>query len=302
MPDDFQYPYAPAGVAGTELTLDFLLADPRRVTRTLSSLILQRYYVDRIFSAAGPPGGGAVLYEQRTENDLFAERDVEAVEPGSSFPVVTFERGAPLTAQVEKFGGKFPVTDEARRRNQSGRVTRALGQLANTIQRKVQQRALSELAAAITAHGRTSVGTSWGDATGVTAGAATPAGSPIADLTQVEMSNEVLELGYSYDFAIMNPQEWRNLRLASGGSGASARALLADSGITDIWVTNRKAAGSVYWLAQRQVGELGYEVPLSTETWRDPEGKQQDWYQSFVLPIVYVTDPFAILETTGHAA
>ena len=48
------------------------------------------------------------------------------------------------------------------------------------------------------------------------------------------------------------------------------------------------------------VGELGYEMPLSTETWRDPDGKQQDWYQAYVLPICYVTDPYAILETTGH--
>jgi hypothetical protein len=69
-----------------------------------------------------------------------------------------------------------------------------------------------------------------------------------------------------------------------------------------VWVTNRKTAGTVYWLARGQVGELGYEVPLTTEKWRDPDGRQQDWIQSSVLPIVYVTDPFAILETTGHNA
>ena len=35
---------------------------------------------------------------------------------------------------------------------------------------------------------------------------------------------------------------------------------------------------------------------------QDQDGKQQDWFQTYVLPIMYVTDPFAILETTGHAA
>lgn len=302
MPDNIQYPYGVPSVSGTDITLDLFLARPALITRAIADLSLQRFYVDRIFSPSGPITGGAVMFEQATSNDLYASRDIRRVEAGDEFPLVTFERGAPLTAQVEKFGGKFPVTDEARRRNQFGRVNRAIGQLANTITRKVQQRALAELTAAITAHSRTAVGTSWSDYSAATADTLTLASGPIADLTAVELANETLELGYSYDFAIMHPNEWRQLRLAAGGTGAAARALLADSGITGVWVTNRKTAGTIYWLAQGQVGELGYEVPLSTENWRDKDGKQQTWYQSFVLPIVYVTDPFAILETTGHAA
>jgi hypothetical protein len=302
MPDNFQYPYGEPVVNGQDLTLNFLLEDPTRVTRAIAAIVLQRFYVNRIFAPAGPIDGGAVVYDQATENELYANRDVGRVEPGDEFPVVTFDVGAPRTAQVEKFGGKFPVTDEARRRNRPGRVNRAIGQLANTIVRKTQQRALAELQAAITEHSRTAVGSSWSDAAGTVAASQVATVGPLADLTSVEQANEVLELGYVYDLAIMNPQEWRNFRLAAGGQAADARALLADSGINDVWVTNRKAAGTVYWLAERQVGELGYEVPLSTETWRDKDGKQQDWFQSYVLPIVYVTDPFAILETTGHAA
>lgn len=301
-PDNLQFPYGVPSIAGTELTLDFLAADPRRITRAIASLALQRYYVDRIFSSAGTITGGAVAYEQRTENDPFAERDVSRVEPGNEFPIVTFERGAPLTAQVEKFGGKFPITDEARRRNQTGRVNRALIQLANTIQRKTQQRALSELDAAITEHARTAVGSSWSDVAATTQANLTASLGPLADLTMIEETNETQELGYSYNFAIFNPQDWRNFRLAAGGSVASARALLADSGITGVWVTNRQTAGKVKWLSAGMVGEIGYEVPLSTETWRDGDGKQQDWFQSFVLPVMYVTDPFAILETSGHQA
>lgn len=300
--DGITYPYGVPGVSGTTLTLDFLLANPSRVTRAIAALALQRFYVNRIFSPAGSITGGAVVYDQATQNELYASRDVGKVEPGSEFPIVTFDRGQPQTAQVEKFGGKFPVTDEARRRNQTGRVNRAIGQLANTIQRKTQQRALAELTAAVTAFSRTALGTSWRAESLVTNVNQVAATSPTADLTAVELANETLELGYTYDFAIMNPQEWRNFRLAAGGMASEARALLADSGINDVWVTNRKVAGTVYWLSQGNVGELGYEVPLSTETWRDKDGKQQDWYQSYVLPIVYVTDPFAILETTGHNA
>lgn len=297
--DNIQYPYdLPAGVA----SVDFLLADPKRVTRSIARLALQKFMIDRIFSPAGTITGGAVVYEQATENDLYPNRDVEKVEAGDEFPVITFDSGSALTAQVEKFGGKFPVTDEAKRRNQLGRVTRAMNQVANVIVRKTQQRALSELQAAITANSRTASGNSWLDLGNALPNTVAPAGQVIGDLTAVEKANEDLELGYSYDLAIMNSQEWRNLRLAAGGTVANARALLADSGINDVWVTNRKTAGTVYWLSQGNVGELGYEVPLSTETWRDADGKQQDWFQTFVLPIMYVTDPFALLETTGHAA
>jgi hypothetical protein len=296
--DNFEYPYGPPTVSGTTYTVDFLTKNPGRVTRLIANLALQRFFVDRIFSPAGSIEGGAVIYEQATSNELYATRDVERVEPGAEFPIVTFDRGAPLTAQ----GGKFDVTDEAIRRNQVGRVNRAIMQLANTITRKTQQRAISELDAAIVSASRTATGTSWADDAATADGSKIATISVMADLTAVVKANQVAELGYDYDFAIMNPQEWRNARLSLGGNAADLRALFADSGITGVWVTNRQTAGTVKWLAQRMVGELGYEVPLGTETWRDKDGKQTTWFQSSVLPIMYVTDPYAILETTGHAA
>jgi hypothetical protein len=300
--DALTYPLAPPTLSGTTYTVDWLLEDPKRVTRAISRLALQKFMVDKIFSPAGDITGGAVIYDQATSNDLYATRDVQRVEPLGEFPEITFDRPTPLTAQVEKFGGKFIVSDEARRRNRTGRVTRDIQRLANTIVRKVQQRALTELAAAITANSRTATGSSWADATALTTATQAPNLLPIADLTLVQQSTEVTELGYEYDTMIVNPVDWRNFRMAVGGQSAQARAVLADSGITNVWVTNRKAQGSAYFLAAGMVGEIGYEVPLSTETWRDKDGRQGDWFQSFVLPIVYVTDPFAILEVTGLQA
>jgi hypothetical protein len=301
MPDNLMLPYGVPSVVGDTITVDWLLQEPNRITNTIARLALQRFFVDRVFSPAGDITGGAVAYEQATANDLYLSRDVGRIAPGKEFPIVTAERGAVLTAQVEKYGGKFYVDDEARRRNKLGRVNRAIGQLANTIQRKTQQRALAELTAAITANSRTAVGTSWGDDAATVAASKLATIGLLADLTSIEQSTEVTELGYTYNMAIMNPQEWRNARLSVGGQVSDLRALFNDSGINTVWVTNRKAAGTVYWLAQGQVGELGYEVPLYTTTWRDPS-LEQDWFQSGVLPVCYVTDPFAILETTGHNA
>jgi hypothetical protein len=66
-------------------------------------------------------------------------------------------------------------------------------------------------------------------------------------------------------------------------------------------VTPRKAAGSVYLLAGGQVGEIRLEEPLRTETAREgaPQLRGITWVQSLVNPIMYVTDPFAIIEITG---
>lgn len=297
--DDSAYPYGTPGIAGTTVTLDWLTQDPKRVTRAIANLALHGYFVDRIFAPAGTITGGAVVYDRALENELFSSRDVARVEPGGAFPLITTERGAPRTTQVEKYGGEFFVTDEAKRRNRTGAINKDIQRLANTIQRKTQQRALAELTAAVTEHSRTAVGTRWDTAAGTSTQTQVATVGPLADLTMVEQSNETLELGYSYNFAIMNPADWRNFRLAAGGQTSEAKALLADSNINGVWVTNRKVAGSVYWLAERQVGEMGYEVPLSTATWRDQK-HQVDWFQSSVLPVVYVTDPFAVLETTGH--
>jgi hypothetical protein len=298
--ENIQYPYGVPTVAGDTITVDWLLRDPNRINRAIANLALQRFYVDRVFSPAGPIVGGAQAFEVALTNDLYPSRDVRRVEPGDSFPVVTFDRGQVFTAQVEKFGGKFPITDEAVRRNRIGRVNRAITQLSNVILRKIQQRALAELTAAISTYTRTAVGTSWTTSSGTAAGSQLATVGPIADVTAVGLANEVAELGYEYNYAIMNPAEYRKGTLTAVALGTTLEAMLAGYGIQGIWVTNRKAAGTIYWLAQGQVGELGYEVPLSQETWRDKDGKQQTWFQSYVLPIVYVTDPLAILETTGH--
>lgn len=295
--DAVTFPLAGPSLSGTTYTVDSLLQTPRRVTNIVANLALQRFYVDRIFAPSGPITGGAVIYDQATSNDLYANRDVQRVEPGREFPVVAFDRGAPLTAQVEKFGGKFPVHDEARRRNETGRINRALVRLANTIVRKVQQRALAELQAAITANSRTAVGVSWTTAMGTAAASLAPGSGPSRDFARVQRLTMEAELGYDYNFAIMNPAEWEKLTTIYG-SPAEVNAAMGIYGINGTWVTPRKTAGSVYFLAERQVGELGYEVPLNTATWRD-EKIQTDWYQSSVNPIVYVTDPFAIVELTG---
>lgn len=302
MPDDaITFPLTGPTVSGTTYTVDFLLNNPTRVTRVVADLVMANFYLDRIFASAGGVEGGAVLYDRATALDVYTDRDVERVEPGTEAPIVTGSRGAPRVAQVEKFGGKFPVTDEARRRNNITRVNNHIRRLSNTIVRKMHQRGLAELAAAIAEHGRTAATIGWVSSMALTGNTSSPALRPARSFAAASREAENNEMGYSYDTLVANPQEAEALRVTYA---ANLDEVLADNGIDDFISTPRKAAGSVYLLAGGQVGELRLEEPLRTVTEREgaPTLREQTWVQSMVNPIMYVTDPFAVLELTGTNA
>jgi hypothetical protein len=238
-----------------------------------------------------------VIYDEWVANDLYADRDVQKVEPGAEFPIITTSRRAPKVAVVEKWGGKLFVTREARRRNNVGELTRAVRQLTNTIVRKINQRGVEVLEAAITAGTRTITGNNW--TTVVTGGSSQSNFTlwPARDFAKAQLQADVEELGIRYDLWIMNPQEYFNL---TGIYAGELNSVLAAAGIR-VYVTNRVAAGTAYIIASGMVGEMRLEEPLSTETWEDADGRQQTWIQSYVLPLMFVDNPFAILKITGLA-
>lgn len=301
--DAITYPLGPPTVSGTTYTVDFLLNNPTRITRIINDLVESNYFLDRVFSSGGEVEGGALLYDQATALDHYTDRDVERIEPGTEAPIVTGARVAPLVAQVEKFGGKFPVNKEARRRNNISRVTNHTRRLANTIVRKMHQRGLSELAAAVTANSRTASASSWADAMALTNQTQAPNLLPAVDLAAATKDSETNELGYVYDTLIVHPNEAMALRVVYGDR---LTQVLSDQGIDDLIVTPRKTAGSAYVLAGGQVGELRLEEPLRTtvadEETSAPSMVERTWVQSLVNPVMAVTDPFAIIELTGLAA
>jgi hypothetical protein len=303
MPDIMAAPYpgavvnplGPPTISTTNFTVDLALRNPTRViTPIVMDLTVQRFFVDRAFTSAGGVTGGAVVYDD-VAIDLYADRDVQRVQPGTEFPIISFSRRAPKVAEVEKWGGKFYYTDEARDRNDVSQFTNALRQLGNTIVRKINQRGVEVLEAAITAAARSSSGNNW--STVVTAGG-TPSNFtayPARDFARADMIAEQEELGIDYNLWVLNPAQMFDLE---GIYGDKLGALL-DSFDIDIFVTNRVPAGIAYALAEGQVGEMRVEQPLATETWRDPNGKQQTWVQSSVRPLMFANNPYAVLKFTG---
>jgi hypothetical protein len=295
-PAPVQYPLGPPVVSGSNLTVDMALDQPTRITRRIADLTLQRFIVSQIFATGGAVTGGAVVYDQALLNELYTDRDVEQVAPGDEFPIVSSSRQTPQVAQVEKWGGKIFVTDEARDRNDIVHFNNEVTKLANTIVRKVNTRAVATLDAAITAQGGagTFVGHSWSSV--VTGGASQTnnSGWPAADLAAAQLAADVDELGVIYDLWLVNPAQRAQLAIVYGAALAD---VLASYGI-EMYASNRITAGTAYAVARGQVGEIRVEKALGTEVWREPKN-ERTWVQSSVRPVMYVTNPYSIRKVTG---
>lgn len=293
------HPLGPPTVSGTNITVDTMLNQPTRITRMIMDLTLTRFIADRVFASAGGVTGGAVVYDEATLNELYTSRDVERVEPGMEFPIITSERQQPKVAPVEKWGGKVWIADEARDRNNAASFTNQIRQLANTIIRKINQRAIEVLEASITASGQTVVGRNWATATdtGPDATRTTRQNLPMRDFALAQRMADEDELGVSLTLWLLNPQEYGNLIMLYGADGLPA--VLRAMGI-DIYVSNRVTPGTAYVVAGTSTGEMRMEKPLGTETWREPN-RERTWVQSSVRPVMYVTNPFAVFRFTGLA-
>lgn len=289
-----QYPFGAPTISGNLVTVDTMLDQPTRITRYLSDLSLQNLFVNRIFSTPGGVTGGGLVYDQLTANELYTGRDVQNVEPGAEFPIVDNTRSTPQFAPVEKFGGKFFITDEARDRNDQTSFRNKSNQLANTIVRKVNTKGIAALDAAVTAFSQTATGNSWSAYQPQGSSASLPSASPAADFAKAQLAADVSELGVQFNLWIVNPAQMASLHTIYGTGLAG---LLSDNNITII-PTNRVAAGTAYVTEEGMAGELRYEKPLSSETWRE-QGTQRTWVQSDVRPVFAVTNPFSVLKFTG---
>lgn len=291
------HPLAAPTVTGTTITVDTMLQQPTRITQFLMDITLQRFVLDRLFTSNGGVTGGAVIYDVIQGNDIYADRDVESVAPNSEFPVVTSSRRAPRVAEVEKWGGKFFFSDEARDRNDQVAFRNENVRLGNTIVRKLNARAIAILDAAITANGGQSefIGHDWSAAIPNGSNPTPPANTPGADFAQAQLLADIQELGVVFNIALVNPRNLNELRLFYG---SGLEQMLTDNGFDEVYATNRITAGTAYFVAEGQLGEMRVEQPLGTETWREPE-TQRTWVQSSVRPVMFVSNPFAVIRATG---
>lgn len=299
-PNPVAHPLGAPTITGTDITVDVLLQQPTRVTSYIMDITQERFLLDRLFASAGGVTGGAVVYDLIQENNLYTDRDVQSVAPGSEFPIVTSHRRAPMVASVEKYGGKFFFTDEARDRNDSVAFRNESTRLGNTIVRKLNTVAVKKLEDAITANDGNSnfVGNDWATAIPNGSNPTPPADTPAADFAAAQLMADQKELGITYNVALINPVQLNALRLFYSVLPGGLEQMLSDNGYDEVFASNRVPAGTAYFVSEGQLGEMRIEQPLATETWRENES-QRTWVQSSVRPVMFVNNPFAVVKATG---
>ncbi len=292
------YPPAPPTVDGQgRITVEQFLKQPSRVTRVITDLTAQRFLAERIFSP-GDAQGGAVIFDQVVASDLFTLRDVQAIEPGSEFPIVSSGENVPKVAAVTKWGGAAVLTDEAVRRDSRDVLARELTKLRNTIVRKVDTVAIAALDAAPIVP---FAGTSWSNAT---------TGNPVLDLASARSLIDDADMGYTADTVLINPAQVVSLisnpkvynalpRESTTGNPILNGQLNGYMGF-NWYSSNRVAAGSAYVLSSMMAGSLRDELGLYSRVVPQPE-RERTLIMAARVTVPIVTDPKAVVKLSGLA-
>jgi hypothetical protein len=300
MPAQVTYPLGPATVSGTTITVDQMVNQPSRITRDIARLTDQKFFASRVFSDAGSVEGGGILYElpPSLQTDLFAERGVQEIAPGQEHPIMTFLRGVPVLAKPRMIGGKWPVTRQARKRNDTRLIQRAIVQTANTIALTLDTMAIQVLNAAITANSRTLAGQSWATAAGVTLTNSSGTNQATSDLLTARRLVENEQRGASLNSALINPTQELNLGQAAALRGTTIGQMFATAGITNYFVSSRVTAGTAILYEAGNVGGWANEFPFTAQMDYDPD-TGITWYIYDVSPAVFVDNPYALVQLTG---
>jgi hypothetical protein len=302
------YPLDPVVVTGTTITMDQYLNAPTVMLRRIADISAQMFFAHKIFSNGGGVSGGAILFERPNPllTDLFTERRLQEMAPGTQAPVITFVRGVPMVAVPREIGGKFALTKQELKRNNPRLVEMAMTQIGNTIARDLEVMALSELNAVISSTSRTFASTqTLATSAAFTFTTKTAANQPSADVGRLVATIQNEGRGHRMNSVIYNSLDWATLTsMYSGASGAEsgeagARQMLAAHGITTVDVSIQQTAGKAKFYEAGMVGTWSTEFPLEHITWQDPEEDNKRWDQFTVSPCYAIDDQYALVEQSG---
>jgi hypothetical protein len=297
MPDYF--PPALPTVAGVRITVDAFLNNPARVQKVIADLTAQRFIADRIFSP-GPSaaGTGAVIYDQVMANELYTQRDVQSIEPGSYFPILNQVEAAPLVAKTVKWGGAARFTDEQVERDRRDVVQRGLTQIRNTIIRKVDTVAVATLRAAPIQQALAS--SSWTNS----------AAAIVKDVQTGKTAVDKLDMGYEITDALISPTTALNMitndkllsLLPREGMGGMPNPIESGElrGVLGLswYSTNRVSDDEVLLVSGRTAGSISDEKPLYSRV-VDERAREARLVMAARLVVPYVTDPLSVVRITG---
>ncbi|WP_230587785.1 major capsid protein [Mycobacterium avium] len=190
---------------GRRLTVDAALKEPSRIRDQIATLADDQILLPKVFRPFGAQiQGGGLLYSVIAATDFFTS-DIEKRTPGAEYRVIEGVSPTPKLAAVEDWGGKFQVEDERRTRNDISYIDQQTTQLANTIARKLDTRAVAALEAADIA--TVAVSNPWDSLTFVGPDANLTPGPdrPTSHFAQAQELADLEELGVVHD-TLLAPQ------------------------------------------------------------------------------------------------
>lgn len=284
-------------LSGRRLSVDTALKQPTTIRNRIAALADEQILLPKLFRPlGGPVQGGGMLYSVLAASDFFTS-DVEKRSPRTEYKVVEGVDPDPQLAVVEDWGGKFQVAQEQVLRNDVSYLDQQTTQLANTIARKLDVRAVEVITAAVTGDNIVP-GHDW--STVKTVGPAadlTPSGElPTHDLSAAQLASDLQELGTTLDALIVHPNQAHALRVAYGDN---LQAMLESAGL-QLFSNPRIAAGTAWCVESGAVGTVGFESPLTIDTWVDKATRS--WFvQAYVVPALACDRPYAAKKLTGLA-
>lgn len=195
-------------LSGRDLTVDLALKQPTRIRARIANLAASNLLIDKFFRGLGSPvSGGGMLYSVLKATDFFTT-DVRQRGAGDEYEIVRGVDPETRLAKPEDWGGKFRITDEQRGRNEISYLDQNTTQLANTIARKLDTRAMEVVQAAVTGD-NVVPGHDWGNLTFV---------GPEANLTP-----SALRPTADFSAAQLTARAGRHARSAGAAPGPSPR-------------------------------------------------------------------------------
>lgn len=283
-------------LTGRRLTVDAALKQPNIIRDQIAKLADSTLLLPKVFRPFGAQvQAGGLLYSVIAASDFFTS-DVEKRAPGAEYRLVEGVQPTPQLALVEDWGGKFAVTDEMRTRNDISYLDQQTTQLANTIARKLDTRAVAALAAAPI--GSVVVTGTWDSLQflGPDAGLTASVDRPTAHFAQAQELADLEELGVQHDSLLVHPNQARALREAYA---ENLTAMLASVGLT-MHSNPRLPAGTAYVCQGGQVGTVGFEHVLTVDVWPDP-ATRSTWVQAFAVPAFAIDKPYCAKKITHLA-
>jgi hypothetical protein len=282
---------------GRTLTVDVALKQPTIIAARIAKLADKQLLLGKVLRPLGAPiQGGALEYSLLTAASFLAAGDVEKRAPGAEYRVVDGISPTPALAPVEDWGAKAVIPVEAVIRNSTTLLDNTVTQMTNTLLRKLDTKTVAALQSSAIASFAPSNGWSGLTFVGPLTDITPSANRPTRHFAEVQAMADFEEMGITHDLLIVNPDQARQLRTAYA---ENLDDMLASAGFTNgMFVNPRVPSGVAFAVEQGAVGTVGFEVPLTVDTWLDKDTRS--WkIQVYAVPAMAVDRPFAAKKIAG---